>query len=122
MTLPSQPPRPITAVQVKEWVATMTVKRLQTCLRATEPRRDARLEAFGDMGELCLEAIEEVRVISAQLCEESQAARLRAAETVAESSRLLAQYTPETESQLLRVFHSGPRPGELSNSEEEQRQ
>jgi hypothetical protein len=56
------------------------------------------------MGTLCLDALEEVRIISAQLREESQAARLKSAEIIAESARFLAQHTPMTESQLLRLF------------------
>jgi hypothetical protein len=105
MSPPSQEPtQPLTAAQVDAWIHTTTIKRLQLHLHATEPCSSARAQAFWEMGELCKDAIEEVRVVSAQLRQESRAARSQSAEILAHSARLLARYTTSAESQLLQIF------------------
>jgi predicted lipoprotein len=107
----NEPQKPLTAAQIEAWLSATSFTHMQLYLQGIEPLYTARRdECFLEMSALLREAIEEVRVISAQLREESQAARLRATETVAHSVRLLAHDTPATESQLLRIFHAGPRP------------
>jgi hypothetical protein len=42
-------------------------------LQAAEPFSSVRVQSFWEMGELCKNAIEEIRVVSTQLCDESHA-------------------------------------------------
>ena len=105
MSPPSQePPQPLTAAQVNAWMYRTSLKRRQLLLHGTDPASDVQEQAFQEMGELCLDALEEVRVVSEQLWEVSEAARFRSTEIVAESARLLAQYTSATESLILQIF------------------
>jgi hypothetical protein len=104
---------PLTHAQVEQWIYTTTRKHADLHRQLLEPvHHTEREKVFLEMSRLLQDAIEEVRVISAQLQEESQAAQTRSAHIVAESAPLLAKYTPETESQFLRLFHPAPRPGE----------
>jgi hypothetical protein len=105
MSVPAQEPeQPLTAAQVDEWVRNATLKRLELHLRATESFSGARAQAFWEMSKLCKDAIEEVHVVSVQLRQESQVARGRSADILADSARLLAPYTTSAESQLLQIF------------------
>jgi hypothetical protein len=70
----------LTLAQIDAWIYNATVKHLQLRLQATEPLPPARVEAFLEMAELCEDAIEETRVISAQLRETSQTLRGQSAE------------------------------------------
>jgi hypothetical protein len=107
------PRTPLTPAQLDEWLYITIGKHADLYRQVLEPanagERDA---AFLEMSQLLEDAIEEVRVISVQLREESQEARLRATETVAESTRLLAECASSRESRILRIFHDGPRPRE----------
>jgi hypothetical protein len=107
-----EPVRPLTLTQVEAWIDTATRKRLQLHLHATAPLNSLeRAQAFWDMGQLCQEAIEEVRVLSAQLRQERQTAHGRAADMRAASAPLLARDPTTTESQLLHIFKGEQRPG-----------
>jgi hypothetical protein len=103
MSTPShEPQQPLTAAQIEAWVLSASRKHLQLYLQGIEPlynpRRD---ESFMEISNLLREALEEVRVVSAQLREESQAVRFRSAEILAKSALLLTQHPSMTESQLL---------------------
>src|SRR5207247_11443088 len=66
--------KPMTAKQVEEWMNTINRKRLDLTLHALEPLYNTRRElAIVEMSHLLQEAIEEVRVVSASLREQSQA-------------------------------------------------
>jgi hypothetical protein len=107
MSPPSQQPeQPLTAAQIDAWIHRASLKRRQLLLHGngTEPSRSVRVQAFLEMATLCLDAIEETRMVSAQLREESEAARFQSAEILAEAARLLAQCTSKTESQLLDIL------------------
>jgi hypothetical protein len=113
MSIPAQEPeQPLTAAQVDEWVRNATIKRLELHLRAAESFSSIRAQAFWEMVELCKDAIEAVRIVSAQLRHESQAASDQSAEILTDSARLLARYTASAESQLLQIFK-----GEKCNGE-----
>ena len=105
MSAPSQEPlQPLTLAQIDAWRHRASLKYRQLLLHGTDPARDVREQAFQEMGELCLDALEEVRVISTHLREESEAARIKAGDILAASARLLAQHTKVNESQILRIF------------------
>jgi hypothetical protein len=108
-----EPAPPLTAAHVDAWVRNATRKRLALHIHAPEPSSGVRAQAFWEMSELCQEAIEAVRVVSAQLTDESQAAHDWSMEIRAASARLLAQYTPLQESQLLQIFKGEQRHGEM---------
>src|SRR5262245_49346446 len=75
-TSSDQPKPPLTAAELDEWVATTATKRLQLHLKAVEPLYSTqRQQAFMVMSDLLQEAIEEVRVVSASLREDSTALR-----------------------------------------------
>jgi hypothetical protein len=104
---------PLTTDQVEQWIYTTTGKRADLYQQLFEPSHPSEREAaFLEISQLLDGAIEEVRVLSAQLREESQAARQRSADLVAESTHLLDKYTASTESQIFRLFHMGPRSGD----------
>jgi hypothetical protein len=90
MALPSNgPQQPCTVAQIQDWVSATKRKRLELHLLAAEPLYNTRREwAFMEMSKLLIEAIEEVRVINAELREESQQLRARLVELQEESSRL----------------------------------
>ena len=105
MSPPSQEPhQPLTTNQIVAWMHRASLKRRHLLLYGTDPASDVREQAFQEMGELCLDALEEVRVISEQLWDTSDAARIRSAEIITESARLLAQYPSVTESLILQIF------------------
>jgi primosomal protein N'' len=111
MSPPSQDPSQLSPdAEISAWIHTATLKCMQLQLHAEDSASDVREQAFQEMGELCQAAIEEVRMVSTQLHEESVAARHRSAELLAESVRLLARYTALSESQLLRIFTRGNGP------------
>ena|SRR5947207_854580 len=67
-----------TIPDIQEWIATTKRKRLELHLLAAEPLYNTqRAWAFMEMSTLLHEAIEEVRVISASLQEDSTALRSR---------------------------------------------
>jgi hypothetical protein len=105
MSTPShKPAQPLTAAQFDAWVCQASMHRRQILSNMMAPPRQLQPQAFLDMSTLCLDALEEVRVISAQLREASKSARIQSMEIIAESAQLLAQYTVLTESQLLQIF------------------
>jgi hypothetical protein len=112
MSTPShEPQQPLTAAQLEAWVHSASRKHWQLYLQGIEPLSNPRRdEAFMAISNLLREAIEKVRVVSAQLREERQAARFQSAEILAESARLLAQHTPMPESQLLQMFKGDQKP------------
>lgn len=68
--------KPVTAEQVEEWLQAIHRKCLELSLHAMEPLYNTRRElAIMEMSHLLQEAIEEVRVVSASLREQSQAIR-----------------------------------------------
>ena len=70
------PHKPVTARQVEEWLQAVNRKCLELSLHAMEPLYNTRRElAVMEMSHLLQEAIEEVRVVSASLREQSQAIR-----------------------------------------------
>jgi hypothetical protein len=70
------PQKPVTARQVEEWLQAVNRKCLELSLHAMEPLYNTRRElAVMEMSHLLQEAIEEVRVVSASLREQSQAIR-----------------------------------------------
>jgi hypothetical protein len=72
----TEPQKPVTAQQVEEWLQAINRKRLELSLHAMEPLYNTRRElAVMEMSQLLQDAIEEVRVMSASLREQSQAIR-----------------------------------------------
>ena len=70
------PQKPIIAEQVEEWLQAINRKRLELTLHAMEPLYNTRRElAVMEMSHLLQEVIEEVRMVSASLREQSQAIR-----------------------------------------------
>ena len=79
-----------TPEQVNEWMSATEKKRLELYLLAAEPLYNSfRESALIQMSELLKEAIEEVRVVSASLQEESKALRLHASELREYSTELI---------------------------------
>ncbi len=65
------PTPPLDAAQIEGWVHTATNKRLELLVRAAEPLYLTRAEAFTEMADLLKDVIEELRVVSAALRQES---------------------------------------------------
>ena len=83
------PQKPVTARQVEEWLQAVNRKCLELSLHAMEPLYNTRRElAVMEMSHLLQEAIEEVRVVSASLREQSQAIRDHSSEVRAYSQQL----------------------------------
>jgi hypothetical protein len=88
----SGPQKPVTARQVEEWLQAVNRKCLELSLHAMEPLYNTRRElAVMEMSHLLQEAIEEVRVVSASLREQSQAIRDHSSEVRAYSQHLETQ-------------------------------
>jgi len=121
------PQQSFTTQDVDVWLLAAAEKHAAIHLKAAHPRNEHGLhEAFTDMSVLLLKAFEEVRVVSAQLREESQAARSRSIalrdhhaqlldQSVAAMERL-GQFIPpppeeirQAESQILEMFRAGNR-------------
>ena len=119
------PQQSFTTQDVDVWLLAAAEKHAAIHLKAAHPRNEHGLhEAFTDMSVLLLEAFEEVRVVSEQLREESQAARSTSIalrdhyaqlleQSVAAMERL-AQFLPpapeevrQAESQMLEIFKHG---------------
>jgi hypothetical protein len=99
------PQRPITAEQVEEWLQAIKRKRVELTLRAMEPLYNTRRElAIMEMSHLLQEAIEEVRVVSASLREQSQAILDRSSEVRAYSKQLEKQSKLHREKQSIAQF------------------
>jgi hypothetical protein len=90
MASPSNgPQQPCTVAQIQDWVSATKRKCIELHLLAAEPLYNTRREwVFMEMSKLLIEAIEEVRVINAELREESQQLCARLAELQEESTRL----------------------------------
>ena len=81
-----------TLPEIQAWIDTMKQKRSDVSLLAAEPLYNSRREwAILEMSTLLAEAIEEVRVISASLHDDSQTLRTRATELRHHSTALLAR-------------------------------
>src|SRR5215475_13236970 len=88
----SRPQKPIIAEQVEEWLQAINRKYLELSLHAMEPLYNTRRElAIMEMSHLLQEAIEEVRVVSASLREQSQVIRDYGSEVRAYSQQLEKQ-------------------------------
>jgi len=84
----------ITTQDVDTWVLATAERYAAIHLNAAHPCHGHPLqEAFVDMSVLFLEAFEEVRVVSAQLRQESQATRSQSRDLRAHHAQLLAQST-----------------------------
>jgi hypothetical protein len=91
-TLPKEPEQPITAEQVKAWLHTIQRKRLALHVQATAPWHSLpQQQAFMEMSDLLQEALEDVRVISTTLREDSQALRAHTAEVREHAAQLRAR-------------------------------
>jgi hypothetical protein len=83
------PQTPVTAQQVEEWLQAIHRKCVELSLHAMEPLYNTRRElAVMEMSHLLQEAIEEVRVVSASLREQSQAILDHSSEVRAYSQQL----------------------------------
>ena len=119
------PQKSVTAQEVDAWLLAAAERRAALHLKAAYPWHSHHLhEAFTDISALLLEAFEEVRVVSEQLREESQAARSTSIDlrdhyaqlleqSVAAMERL-AQFLPpapeevrQAESRMLEIFKNG---------------
>jgi hypothetical protein len=96
MSTPSdRPATPCTAGQIDDWIYATSKKRLDLHLLAAEPLYNTlREQAFMEMSNLLKEAIEEVRVVSASLRDESKALRAHAAELRERSAEIIERPTP----------------------------
>jgi signal transduction histidine kinase len=91
-TLPNGPQKSFTAQEVDAWLLAAQEQRARLHLQAAQPWPSlARHEAFTEMSALLQEALEEVRVVSAQLREHSQATLAKVADLQERSARLIAQ-------------------------------
>src|SRR5262249_5778126 len=91
-TLPKEPEQPITAEQVKAWLHTIQRKCLALHVQATAPWNSLpQQQAFMEMSNLLQEALEEVRVISTMLREDSQALRAHTAGVWEHAAQLRAR-------------------------------
>jgi len=92
MAISSQSPREAIDVDhIDHWITTATNKRLELLIRAAEPLYLARANAFTEMAELLKDAIEELRVLSATLRQESQELRTHASGLKEKSKELQAR-------------------------------
>jgi len=126
MTTPSNGPQ-ITSQEVNAWLLEVAERHADIHIKAANSWNGPHFhEAFVDMSVLFLDAFEEVRIVSTQLREESQATRSRSIALQEHSAQLreqstaalerLAQFIPPTlgeihkaESQMLEIFKNGPR-------------
>src|SRR5262249_13392378 len=91
-TLSKEPEQPLTAEQVKVWLYTIQRKCLALHVQATAPWNSLlQQQAFMEMSDLLQEALEEVRVISTTLREDSQALRAHTAEVREHAAQLRAR-------------------------------
>jgi hypothetical protein len=125
MSTPAQEsPQPLTAADVEQWMCMIDERRFHLYPKLVGT--PAQVEVFWEMADLLQEAIEEVRVISAQSREESQAIRAKGQALRDHSAQLLerstaamercAPFTPprpeairQAESQMLEIFKHGLR-------------
>jgi hypothetical protein len=108
------PPPPLTVAQIDQWITNTSRKRLDVHVLATEPwDSPERAAAFIQMSELLLDAIEEVRVISASLREGSQQVRHQSADLRAHALQLIEQGTRSME----RLSQWAPPPEEMPQAE-----
>jgi predicted nucleic acid-binding Zn-ribbon protein len=99
------PQKPVTAQQVEEWLQAVNRKCLELSLHAMEPLYNTRRElAVMEMSHLLQEAIEEVRVVSASLREQSQAIRDHSSAVRAYSQYLEKQSKRHQEKQGIAEF------------------
>ena len=98
----SGPQKPVTAEQVEEWLQAINSKRLELTLHAMEPLYNTRRElAVMEMSHLLQEVIEEIRVVSASLREQSQAILDHSSEVRAYSKHLATRSTLHQEKQSI---------------------
>ena len=115
-----------TLPEIQAWIDTTNRKRVDLHLLAAEPLYNTRREwAFREMSQLLAEAIEEVRVISASLQDDSQELRSRATALRQHSHALIergrrtldqlgqcvlqSQETSEAERRMLDMFREDVR-------------
>jgi hypothetical protein len=122
---PNESQKPLTYQELDAWLLAVQEQRAKLHLQAASPPNSlARQQAFMEMSGLLDEAFEEVRVMSAQLREDSQKTRAKSIDLQQRSARLLetgiaardrmAQFAPpapealqEAESRLLDIFRNG---------------
>jgi hypothetical protein len=117
--------KPLTYQELDAWLLAVQEQLAKLHLQAASPHNSlTRQQAFMEMSGLLEEAFEEVRVVSAQLREDSQKTCAKAIDLQQRSARLLekgmtardrmAQFAPpasealqEAESRLLDIFRNG---------------
>ena len=91
-TPPYSPTKPLTAQEIYTWLLATAERHATVHLEAAQLRQGQNFYgAFADMSVLFLEAFEEVRVVSAQLREESQGSRSRSIALREHYAQLLEQ-------------------------------
>jgi hypothetical protein len=96
MSLPAHDPaQPRTMAQMHAWMHRASLKRRQLLLHGTASSQHTREQAFFDMGTLCLDALEAIRVLRAQLRKKSQTTRSRSAALHADAVRLIKIFQDE---------------------------
>jgi hypothetical protein len=100
MSTPSQePPPPLTATDVAQWLCTMDEHRFTLYLKVGGTQ--VHVEVFWERAELLQEAMEEIRTISAALREEGQHVRDTSADLRAYSTKLREQSARRRECRAL---------------------
>ena len=131
MAIPTDgPQKSVTVQEVDAWLFAAQERRAALHVKAAGPCfSDQRQEVFAEMSDLLLQALEEVRVVSESLREESQAARSQTralrdhyAQLLEQSTAAmerLAQFIPpppeeihQAESRMLEIFKHGHRPAD----------
>jgi hypothetical protein len=101
MSIPTDtdgPQKSFTAQEIDAWLLATAERHAAIHLKAAHPWNEHHLhEAFADMSVLFLEAFEEVRVVSEQLHEESQATRSKSRALRDHYAQLLEQSTAAME-------------------------
>ena len=87
-TPPDDPKHAINAEEIQLWANTATNKRSELLVRASEPLYLTRADAFTEMADLLKDVIEELRVISAALRQESQEIRGHVTDLKAQSTQV----------------------------------
>jgi hypothetical protein len=124
------PQKPVTAQDVDAWLLAAQERRAALHVKAAGPcYSDQRQEAFTELSDLLLQALEEVRVVSESLRAEGQAIRSKTIALQDHSAQLLeqstaamerlAQFLPppaeeicQAESRMLEIFKHGYRPAD----------
>lgn len=113
-TTPHDLPQPFTLPEIQAWIDTTKQKRDDLHVLAADPLYNSRREwAFLEMSTLLAEAIEEVRIISVALQEDSRALRSRATALRQHSTALLERRRSTSD----HLGHCNPSPQEIPEAE-----